>query len=316
MTAGPSASSPAPSATIQGRRAGPLRSVQLLLLSSHPGPSAAVTLLSLVLGLAIGLEPWRLAVLTVAVLLGQLSIGFSNDAIDASRDIAVGRTDKPIATGEMSRRTVGVASVVALVLALALSLAVGPGMLIAHAVLIAGGWAYNAWLKRTAFSVVPVCVSFGTLPSLATLSAPDPRIAAVWAGATGAVLGISIHFTNALPDLADDRRTGVSGLPHRLGRRVAGAVAFGALAVGAVVVLVGPLSAGGGQVAGGQADAAPTPIALAIAIVGFVATLLIAVVGGIRAVRLPADRLLFRLVMAAGLLIAVQLAFGGVRLIS
>lgn len=284
-----------------------LRSVRLLLLSSHPGPTAAVTVLVLVLGAAIGLEPWRLVVLTLAVLAGQLSIGFSNDAIDASRDIAVGRTDKPIATGAIGRGTVAVASIVALVVALVLSLLVGVGTLVAHAVVIAGGWGYNAWMKRTPLSVVPFIVSFGTLPSLATLSAPDPRLAAVWAGATGAILGISIHFTNALPDLADDRRTGVSGLPHRLGGRAAGATAFAALALGAVVVLVGPLVA---------ADGPPSTPQLAVALAGFVATLGLAVVGLVLAVRRPAHRRLFRLVMAAGLLIAVQLAFGGVRLIS
>ena len=277
-------------------------SARQLLLSSHPGPTAAVTLLSLVLGVAIGLEPWRLVVLTLAVLAGQLSIGFSNDAIDASRDIAVGRTDKPIATGAIGRRTVGWAAAIALVVALILSGVLGLGMLLAHVVLIGGGWAYNAWLKRTAFSVVPFIVSFGTLPSLATLSAVDPRVAALWAGLTGAVLGISIHFTNALPDLADDQRTGVSGLPHRLGRRTAGVVAFAALAAGALVVLIGPISLG----------AELTPLA----VVGFVVTLVLASTGAFLALRRPANRVLFRLVMAAGLLIAVQLAFGGVRLIA
>jgi 4-hydroxybenzoate polyprenyltransferase len=285
------------------------RSARSLLLSSHPGPTAAVTLLCLVLGVAIGLEPWRLLVLTLAVVAGQLSIGFSNDAIDAARDTAVGRADKPIVTGAISRRTVGLASAVALAVALVLSLVLGPAMLLAHVVVIAGGWAYNAWLKRTAFSVLPFVVSFGTLPSLATLSAADPRLAAAWAGLTGAVLGVSIHFTNALPDLADDRRTGVSGLPHRLGRRPAGVVAFAALAVGAVVVLVGPLMAGGGA-GGGRGGASP------VAVVGFVVTLALAATGASLAVRRPAHRILFRLVMAAGLLIAVQLALGGVRLLS
>ena len=284
---------------------GTFRSLRHLLLSSHPGPTAAVTLLSLVLGAAIGLEPWRLAVLTVAVLLGQLSIGFSNDAIDAPRDVAVGRRDKPIATGAIARATVGTAAGVALVAALSLSLVLGWGMFVAHAVLIGGGWAYNAWLKRTAFSVLPFIVSFGALPSVATLSASDPSVAAAWASATGAVLGVSIHFTNALPDLADDRRTGVQGLPHRLGPRVAGVIAFAALVSGAAVALIGSATA----------DEGLTPLAAVVSIAGFVATTVIAVTGLVRVVRRPADRVLFRLVMAAGLLIAAQLALGGVRLV-
>lgn len=305
MTTGASASSAGRGSSV-GRPAGPLRAVRLLLLSSHPGPTAAVTVLCVVLGLAIALEPWRLLLLGLAVLAGQLSIGFSNDAIDAARDAEVGRLDKPIVRGDITRRTVGIAAGVSLVVALVLSAVLGVGMLIAHAVVIAGGWIYNAWLKRTAFSVVPFIVSFGTVPSLATLSAPDPAIAAGWATVTGAVLGVSIHFTNALPDLADDRRTGVRGLPHRLGGRVAGALAFAALAVGAVVVLLGPTLATG-------SSAGRTPGVVEIA--GFVATLLIALVGFVLAVRRPAHRVLFRLVMAAGLLIAIQLALGGVRLV-
>ena len=40
---------------------------------------------------------------TAAVLAGQLSIGWSNDLIDARRDRAVGRTDKPLAVGRRYR---------------------------------------------------------------------------------------------------------------------------------------------------------------------------------------------------------------------
>lgn len=290
-----------------GRRSGSAHAVPALFASSHPGPTVAVTVLVLVLGVAIGLEPWRLVVLTVAVFAGQLSIGLSNDAIDARRDAAVGRTDKPVAAGAITRGLVWGVAVGSLVAAVCLTAVLGPGALAAHGVLIAGGWLYNAWLKRTAFSVVPFIVSFGSLPSIATLSAQEPAVAAAWASATGAVLGVSIHFTNALPDLGDDARTGVVGLPHRLGRRAAGAVAFAALAVGAVIVLVGPLL----SEASGPAD----PGGTAVSIGGFVATLAIAVTGLVLAVRRPAHRSLFRLVIAAGLLIAVQLALGGVRLV-
>ena len=54
-------------------------------------------------GCRLGLEPWRIAVLGAAILL-RLSVGLSNDAIDAPRDTATGRTDKPIARGDVSLR--------------------------------------------------------------------------------------------------------------------------------------------------------------------------------------------------------------------
>ena len=43
-------------------------------------------------------------------------------------------------------------------------------------------------------------------------------IAPVWITAAGALLGAGAHFANVLPDLEDDARTGVRGLPHRIGR--------------------------------------------------------------------------------------------------
>ena len=54
--------------------------------STHPGPTLVVSILALVLGIAVGLEPWRLFLLTLAVFCGQLSIGLSNDAIERAVD--------------------------------------------------------------------------------------------------------------------------------------------------------------------------------------------------------------------------------------
>ena len=67
------------------------------------------------------------------------------------------------------------------------------------------------------------------LPSLVTLSAAEPSLSAPWAWVAGAALGVAIHLTNVLPDLDDDARTGVRGLPHRLGRRVSAVIAAVAL---------------------------------------------------------------------------------------
>jgi heme o synthase len=58
-----------------------------------------------------------------------------------------------------------------------------------------------------------------------------------WLVAAGALLGGGAHFANVLPDLADDARTGVRGLPHRLGAgwsQLAAAV----LLLGATLALV------------------------------------------------------------------------------
>lgn len=278
-----------------------MRTLGALWRSSHPGPSVVVSALALALGLSIGLEWWRLALLTVAVFAGQLSVGISNDAIDAPRDRAVGRAGKPLASGEVGLRTAWVAAFACLALALAVSAVLGWRMLAAHAFALGSAWAYNAGLKSTPASVLPFILSFGTFPSLATLSAADPHFAPAWAWIAGGCLGTAVHFTNVLPDLADDDRTGVRGLPHRLGVRTATIVASLALIAGAIAVLLG---------AAGGAVGAVSPLSWAF----FGVVVVVAVFTALLTLRRAPTRTLFRLVMLAALLLAAQLVATGAAL--
>jgi 4-hydroxybenzoate polyprenyltransferase len=272
--------------------------IRALWGSTHPGPTVVVTGLALALGVAVGLEPWRLALLALAVFAGQVSIGLSNDAIDAPRDRAVGRADKPIARGDVSERAAWTAAIGALAAALVLSAPLGLGMLAAHAIFLASAWSYNAGLKSTPFSIAPFLVSFGIFPSLATLAAPDSAVAAPWAWIAGAALGAAVHLTNVLPDLDDDRATGVRGLPHRIGARASAVVAAAGIVVGAVAVLLG---ATGGDLA------AVAPLAW----VFFAAVVAVAVATVVLALVRPPSRTLFRLVMLAALLLSAQLVATG-----
>lgn len=207
--------------------------------SSHPGPVAAVTALTIALAISVGMEPWRVALLGAAMLFDQLSVGFSNDWIDASRDSAVGRADKPIARGAISVAAIRFSAWICLALALALTAPLGVLALSAQALALGSAWLYNAWLKRTAFSVAPFILSFGTLPAIVTLSLAHPVLPAGWALGAGSMLGVAAHFSNVLPDLAADSATGVRGLPHRLGARVSGLVIAGALVAASALLLVG-----------------------------------------------------------------------------
>ncbi|RLK46607.1 UbiA family prenyltransferase [Microbacterium telephonicum] len=265
--------------------------------SSHPGPTLVVTVLAVILGISAGLDAGRLALLAAAVFAGQLCVGWSNDAVDARRDTAVGRADKPIARGEISARGVWAAAVVAVVVTLVLSALLGWPFLVVHLITLVSAWSYNVALKRTAFSVAPFVVSFGLFPSLATLAAPAPGFAAPWAWIAGAALGAAVHFSNVLPDLDDDAATGVRGLPHRLGSAASAVTAFVAVEVGALAVLIGPIVVAG---------SVPP-----LGIVAFGLVSVLAAVGLARALRRP-DRTVFRLVMGAALLLALQLAVTGV----
>jgi 4-hydroxybenzoate polyprenyltransferase len=262
--------------------------VRALWGATHPGPTLVVTVLSLALGLAAGVEPGRLALLVIAVFAGQVSVGLSNDAIDGARDAAVGRSDKPIAGGAITpERALGVAVASAL-LAVLLSVPLGPGLVAAHAVALASAWAYNAGLKSTPVSIVPFVLSFGLFPSFATLSLASPALAAPWASLAGAALGAAVHLTNVVRDLDDDRRTGVRGLPHRLGARVSVVLAAVGVVAGAVAVLVGT-------------DATVLGAIFFAAVVAVAATAVVLVL-----VRAP-GRAVFQLTMLAALLLAAQL---------
>ncbi len=208
--------------------------------STHPGPTLAVTFITVTLGVAVGLELWRLAVLGVAMLCGQASVGLSNDWLDAARDAASVRTDKPVARGDVSPRLARDTAFTALALAIAFTVPLGAAALGAHLIFLAAGWGYNLGLKGTAVSVLPYVVGFGVLPLLVTVSLPSHAVAAWWAIGAGALLGVAAHFANALPDLDADRATGVLGLPHRVGARASGIVTFAALAAASGLVVFGP----------------------------------------------------------------------------
>jgi 4-hydroxybenzoate polyprenyltransferase len=190
-----------------------------LALSCHPIPTLAVTTISGGLAALADVRLGTAVLLVLAVFAGQLSIGWSNDRIDAGRDREVQRSDKPAAAGELPLGVVTVAAAGALVAAIALSLTLGYRAGAAALVVVACGWAYNLGLKATALSWLPYAIAFGTLPAIATLAAPAHRLPALWAIAAGALLGVAAHFGNVLPDLATDARTGVRGLPHRMGAR-------------------------------------------------------------------------------------------------
>lgn len=234
------------------------RRAAALVRAAHAPPAFAVTLLAGAYAAgAAGAGPGRALLVAAAVLAGQLSVGWSNDWIDAGRDLAVGRADKPVVAGTVTVAGLRRAALTALAACVVLSLALGVPAAVLHLALVGAAWAYNARLKSTAWSWLPYAVAFGGLPSVATLGVPGgDALAPWWVTAGGALLGVGAHLANVLPDLEDDAATGVRGLPHRLGRR---RTAFGAavvLLVAVVVVALGPPGAPGVVAAAGLALAA------------------------------------------------------------
>jgi 4-hydroxybenzoate polyprenyltransferase len=210
-----------------------------LVRAAHPGPAVAVVALSVLLAVAAGLGAGRIVLVALAVLAGQLSVGWSNDLVDESRDRAVGRGDKPVAAGQVSSRAVRTACVASVVAVVVLSFACGAWAGVVHLLCVASAWAYNLWLKSTVWSWVPYAVSFGGLVVFVTLAGRPPALPPWWMPVAAGLLGVGAHLLNVLPDLDDDARTGVRGLPHRIGARALPRVAAAVLLAASVVVAVG-----------------------------------------------------------------------------
>lgn len=205
----------------------------------------------------------RAALLAVAVLCGQFSVGWSNDAIDAPLDSAARRTDKPIATGAISRRTVATCAGIALVADVPLSLALGWRAGVAQLAAVALAWSYNLGLKRTVASVVPYAIAFGLVPVVVAAMLPGAPGANDLLVLAGASCGIAAHFANTVGDAADDALTGVRGLPQRIGPDASTVVAGAFVALAVLHVL----KAAGANPLTISASALDLAIALALPIV-------------------------------------------------
>jgi heme o synthase len=269
-------------------------SASALLRASHPEPAAAVTAVTALLSIGVGRPAWGVVAAAGAILASQLSIGWVNDALDAPRDAAVGRTDKPVATGALSRRTAGVLGALAAIVMVPLSFLSGVPAGFVGTLALVSALLYDWPLKATVVSVVPYAVSFGALPAFVVLGAGHRP--PFWLIAAGALLGAGAHFVNALPDLGDDARTGIRGLPHVLGRR--GSLrAAGVLLLGATVMLgFGPH----------QFDRAAWTgwVALVVAVI-------VVRMSWVLAQRHPASKAPFRAVMLVAVLDVVLLLVGG-----
>lgn len=263
--------------------------------ATHPEPTVAVTAFAFATALAAGLGV-KSVLLGAAVLIGQASVGWSNDWLDAEIDRTAGRYGKPAAFGRLSPDTLSRAAVLALVVAILLSFSLGvrPGAV--HLIALLAAWSYNSWLKPTRFSWLPYLVAFSLVPAVFVTTSLPGSLLPAWQLPLGAgLLGLAGHFANTVPDVSADALTEVRGLPQRAGPR---------LAMGLSVSFV---SAGSLLLAWGSRWPAPMLVAAGLA----------TAIGGLAAVLVLLDRhaLAFRIVLgAAGVVVAGFVSAGAHQL--
>ena len=264
-----------------------------LLKSTHPIPSFAVTTFTVLLAIGYGIPIEKLIPVGLGILFQQFSVGLSNDWLDYERDKIVGRNDKPTVRFEVSAKLVRNASLVSAVIALVFAMSLGWEVLLTMVAMLVVGWSYNLGLKSNALSALPYAVGFGIVPVFVTLSLSTPQLPLWWVMLAAGLLGIAAHFANALPDLMDDRETGVRALPHMLGQRVSALAISGAAALASLLVVTQ------------SASLNPT-----LAWLGFCLTMSLVIAASVLALRPKPPRVIFHLLIAAAFVNVALLVLG------
>jgi 4-hydroxybenzoate polyprenyltransferase len=208
----------------------------VFLRAAHFGPTIIVTATTFLLALSQYslIDALRVA---IAIFAGQLVVGWSNDFIDAPLDIAAQRTKKPIVSKEINPEQLKKSILVALFVALILSLFSPLGLTgtLIHFLGILSATFYNLKLKSTIISPLPYIVSFGALPWAIYLPAGNQP--PLWLFIDFMLIAVAFHFFNVLKDFQWDINQGVLGLPQRLGRNSSLIISI-SLIVSAVLVLI------------------------------------------------------------------------------
>ena len=264
-----------------------------LIKSTHPIPSFAVTSFTVLLAFGYGIPIERLVPVGVGILFQQFSVGLSNDWLDYERDKTVGRNDKPTVRFEVSAKLVRNASLVSAAIALVAATSLSLEALLMMIAMLVVGWSYNLGLKSNALSALPYAAGFGIVPVFVTLSLSTPQLPLWWVMLAAALLGVAAHFANALPDLLDDRETGVRALPHILGQRISALAISGAAALASLLVVTQSTSL--------------NPV---LAWVGFGLTMALVITASVIALRPKPPRVIFHLLIAAAFVNVVLLVLG------
>lgn len=267
-----------------------------LIQSCHPLPCLAVALFSGMFSLGSGIPLDRSAAIFLAMLLQQISVGLSNDWLDHRRDLAAGRTDKPTVRGLVTAAELRFWSMAAAVLAEIMALALGLEPALLMVFMLGVGWAYNLGLKSNWMSAIPYALGFGSVPIFVGLAAPEPFWVEAWVVLVSALLGVSAHFANVLPDMADDKLTGVNALPHMLGQRISAIVIAGTAMVATLLVVT-------------QSKSLQPQVGLA----GLVVTMILVGFASGLALKEKPPRVIFPLLIMASLVNVVLLVLGSGR---
>jgi 4-hydroxybenzoate polyprenyltransferase len=212
----------------------PVAPVLTLLGLLHPGPSAATVAAAALFAQQAQLDvtAGATAALIGAMILQQAAVSLHNNWCDRDLDART-KPWRAIPRGLVPAPAVRDWSLLLAAASLVVAACIGWRVLLADAVFLAAGFAYNAGLKRTIWSWVPFVVGFPAVPlgAWAAVGAVPPLWWTVYL--VGLPATLAIHLADTLPDIRADVAAGVWGIAHRLGETTARRLALGLLIVAA-----------------------------------------------------------------------------------
>jgi 4-hydroxybenzoate polyprenyltransferase len=171
------------------------------------------------------------------MLFAQSAIGATNDVFDRELD-AETKPSKPLPSGVISLGSGVALALVCVTAALALAATLGSAPFALGLCGLACGLAYDAGLKRNPLSAVPFMIAIPTLPLWVWVSLERWDSVLWWIAPLGALIGLSLHVANTLPDIESDAAHGIRGLAHVLGRRRSMALAWSSFGVALALAIV------------------------------------------------------------------------------
>ena len=204
--------------------------------ASHFGPTLIVSAIAFGFGTYYWWEgPAYVIAFTVAT--GQLVVGWSNDLYDYKDDLAHKRTKKPLVSGLITPQylTKWLRFMVPFSFFANLFGPLGIKGGLVYMLGVACGVAYNFYFKFSALSPLPYAIAFAALPaSIAISKGITPPL---WMLLGGSIFGMAAHFINVIKDMDEDQKSGINGLPQRLGKRRSIMAAAILIALGLLVLL-------------------------------------------------------------------------------
>ncbi len=190
------------------------------LQAAHPFPLAAVLGLTALVGVASAggdLDSARFALLLTAMLLSQLTIGWTNDYRDREHD-RLYQPWKPVPSGRVAAPLLAWASLLAALASLGVGASLGMLPLLFLILGTGAGLAYDFGVKDTRLSWLPFVVALAVLPAFVWVSLDAFRDDFLWLYPIAAPLTVGAHVANLLPDIDGDATAGRSSIAVRLGR--------------------------------------------------------------------------------------------------